>query len=278
MLLLGFPAATLAATAPLALDRIGFYEGNAETPVPDWDSTRIKTTFARASSRSIFIRARLRNVPDPGSQSEVTLTVHFLRPDGEELGVDEIEVALPSDRESVELTSGWGWDGPDHWQAGFYRVEIRLAGDTLIGDGRFLVKADTRFTTRTGGVRFEQMGFYEAGDDGLDQSPDGWSDERLRARFPQSEARYIYTMIRLRNLKWNVEDQKIKLHLQYFRANGELFGDPVIDYTIPSDWETAELWNGWGWPEAGNWEPGRYRVELWLENTQKIGQSHFNID
>ena len=119
------------------------------------------------------------------------------------------------------------------------------------------------------------MAFFEAGDD--DAPPEDWSDPRLRNRFAQAQTRFVYTLVSLENLQWRQRAQDVVIHLRYYLSNGELFGNPVIDYRVPADWEHAELWNGWGWSEAGKWKRDRYRVELWLDNRRKIGESHFEI-
>ena len=128
------------------------------------------------------------------------------------------------------------------------------------------------------GVAFDQMAFFEAGDDVDEGPPPDWDDPRYTDRFDRARVRYIYTMVSLKNLRWQLEDQTVVIHLRYYHSDGRLFGNPVIDYEVPSDWEFAELWNGWGWPEAGTWEADRYRVELWLDNRKRIGSGYFTVD
>lgn len=127
------------------------------------------------------------------------------------------------------------------------------------------------------GVEFDRIGFYEAGEDGNERAPQDWDDPRLQNSFERDRTRYVFTMISLKNLRWQLADQNVLIHLRYYHSDGRLFGDPVIDYEVSQDWEFAELWNGWGWPEAGTWEPDRYRVELWLDNRKRIGSGYFTI-
>ena len=127
------------------------------------------------------------------------------------------------------------------------------------------------------GVEFDRMAFFEAGDGAGERPPQDWDDPRYRDRFPRDETRYIFTMVSLKNMRWELEDQHVSLQLRYYRSDGRLFGDPMIDYAVPQDWEYAELWNGWGWPEPGAWEPDRYRVELWLDSRKRIGAGYFTI-
>ena len=77
----------------------------------------------------------------------------------------------------------------------------------------------------------------------------GLGQRRDQDTFPKESARYIYTAVSLKNLKWNIKDQDIYIRLRCYHSNGDLFGHPGIDYPIPSDRETAEPWNGWGGPK-----------------------------
>ena len=276
VLWLMFPLALQAAN-PVALDQIGFYEGTHSSTAPDWGSPEIKTTFAKDSARSIFTLIQLKNNLWLQSDQVFKLAVRYIHPDGSQVGEEVIETRLPTDWESIDLSSGWGWNEPGQWDAGFYRVELWLDDVTLLGDSRFFIKADTTTVTRVGNLEVEKIGFYEGGDEAADNAPDDWSDGRLRNNFNQSDSRYIYTLVSVKNGKWNIEDQQVNIYIRYYNSSGELFGDPIIDYQIPRDWPSARLWSGWGWPDPGNWQPDRYRVELWLDNNKKIGESHFTI-
>jgi hypothetical protein len=41
-------------------------------------------------------------------------------------------------------------------------------------------------------------------------------------------------------------------------------------------WDVAELWKGWGWADAGWWDPGKYTVEVW-NGAVKLGESYFDV-
>lgn len=259
------------------LDRIGFYEGNRNSIAPDWGGPEIKSTFARESTRSIFTLIQLKNNLWLQSEQRFKLSVRYLHPDGRQLNEDVIETRLPADWEYIDLSSGWGWENESQWDFGYYRVEVWLDDTTLLGDGQFFIKADTSIVTVSGSIEFEQMGFYEGGDEGANNAPDEWTDVRLQNNFIGEDSRYIFTLVSVKNGKWNIEDQQVNIYLRYYRSNGEMFGDPVIEYQIPQEWASARLWSGWGWPDPGNWQPDRYRVELWLDNNKKIGESYFTV-
>ena len=151
-----------------------------------------------------------------------------------------------------------------------------LYGLAFVAAGLLLLQSHS--LQAASGVDFDQMAFFEAGDDVSEGPPEDWDDPRFTNRFDNTRIRYIYTVVGLRNLRWQLEDQTVVIHLRYYHSDGRLFGNPVIDYEVPRDWKYAELWNGWGWPEAGSWEPDRYRVELWLNNRKRIGSAYFTVD
>lgn len=161
------------------------------------------------------------------------------------------------------------WHNPRFRRDWFSMLSMLALGTLLCFSGKASLAAT--------GVEFDRMGFYQAGDEGDENPPQEWSDPRLKNRFAADSTRYVYTLVSLKNLQWQNADQEIVIHLRYYHSDGRLFGAPVIEYEVPQDWEFTELWNGWGWPEAGKWSPDRYRVELWLDNRKKIGASHFTI-
>ncbi|MBM2829962.1 MAG: hypothetical protein HW411_752 [Gammaproteobacteria bacterium] len=123
------------------------------------------------------------------------------------------------------------------------------------------------------GVEFKGMLFFE-GQVNPTYIPQ-W--EELTTIFYTSTSRYIYTMIQLNNLKYQISEQPVSITLKYFKPDGTNFGEPVINYTIPADWDVAELWQGWGWADAGYWEAGDWRVEAWLNNSEKLGEYSFKV-
>ena len=264
-------------THPIELVELAFYEGASDEEPPEWDSIELHETFDRTRVRYIYTLINLKNNRWQQNDQDVRLHVRYYSPDGQLFGAPVIDYQVPADWEYADLWTGWGWDTADQWDPGFYRVEIWHDDRVKLGEDYFHITAGAEPVARpqAGNVALDRMGFFEAGD--REDPPEDWSDSRVRDRFARSEARFIHTMVILKNLKWQVGDQEVVIHLRYYDSRGKVVGDPVIEYRIPQDWEYAELWNGWGWREAGNWKRDRYRVELWLDNRRKIGESHFEI-
>ena len=276
-------SATATAVDQPALDLVdvAFFEGDGNTAPPDWDSAHLTESFDRAEARYIYTLVNLKNNKWQLEEQEVRLRVRYFAPDGSLIGEPMIDYRVPIDWEYADLWTGWGWDTTHQWEAGDYRVEVHP--DDVDSDTPLAVKT-FRITDQSpplpalgrGGVAYERMGFFTE-DNGNDEVPGDWSDPRLRNRFAQENTTYIYTLVGLKNLQWQQQGQRVVIHLRYYHSNGRLAGDPVIDYKVPSDWEIVRLANGLGQEEPGNWQRDRYRVELWLDNRRKIGESHFEI-
>lgn len=278
-----FISTHVSAAGTVEFGELYFFEGDRNSELPNRNSPKINSTFDRNSSRYIFSVVRLKNNRWNESTQDVSIKVRYLRSDGSLFGEASINHHVPADWEYATLWTGWGWDTPGKWDRDNYRIELWLDDAVKIGDGFFQVKSDSNTASTpearstSTSVEFEKMGFFEAGAEGSDQPPLEWNDKRLKNTFQIIETRYIYTMIRLKNLLWREQDQDVSINLRYYHSDGRPLGEQVIDYRISADWDHAELWNGWGWPQAGKWEADRYRVELWLGNKQKIGERHFTI-
>ena len=279
--LIFYPPDSVADT--VEFEEIFFFEGNRDTQLPHSNSQQIKSSFNRDSVRYIFTVVRLTNKRWQESAQDLVINVRYFRSNGNLFGETSINQHIPSDWEYPTLWTGWGWDIPGKWEAGIYKVELWLDDKNKIGEGSFHLKSSSntasgsRIAPSSSGVQFDQMGFFEGSAEATEKAPDDWNDERLRNTFRKSEARYIFTLVSLKNRLWQKQEQDVSINVRYYHADGRLYDVAVINHTIPADWEHAELSNGSGWPQAGNWKVGRYRVELWLNDKQKIGESYFTV-
>jgi hypothetical protein len=62
----------------------------------------------------------------------------------------------------------------------------------------------------------------------------------------------------------------------YFGPNGEVFGRNQLDTYIEKGWDYSYHSIGFGYSEMGNWQSGRYRVEVYLHG-KKLAEGHFTI-
>ena len=122
------------------------------------------------------------------------------------------------------------------------------------------------------GIQIESLQFFESADktDNPDKVEKGSS-------FNKTTARYINCLMGFRNHRHNVSDQDVVLTLKYFKEDGSTFGKPVLNWKVPSTWETGNVWKGFGYAKPGLWTPGRYRVEVWFGDRLKAISGEFTI-
>ena len=121
------------------------------------------------------------------------------------------------------------------------------------------------------GVTYQSMKFFEG-----PYNPPELSKRQYTTRFPKSSTRYVFYELLFKNELWNKRDNPVKIVARYYKPDGSLMGQPVLDYVIPADWKNAYLWKGWGWAQAGRWTPGNYRVKIFIGN-DVITQSYFTV-
>ena len=121
------------------------------------------------------------------------------------------------------------------------------------------------------GIEFQSMAFYESGYNATEEER-----KNTRTTFNQTSTRYMNIQLNIRNLQAGGASQNVTITYIYYNADGSVFNRSDRNHTIPSDWSTAWISSGYGWAEAGNWAPGRYRVEAWLGG-RKFGENAFTI-
>lgn len=256
-----------------SLTGIHFFEAPADVPA---DHTYpYYSTFPSSSSRYIYTELSIDNHYWNVQDNPLNFKLKYLYPDGSVFGEVDVPYNVPSSWETAEIWSGWGWSDPGYWTSGKYRVEVWHGGSKL-GENSFEITGTSSYSGTSNAtssasqdVTLSQIRFFEGGD-----NTD--SGRIYNSSFSKSPTRYVYTEISLDNHLYNVRENPVNLLFKYFKPDGSLFGEVDHPFTIPMDWDVAEIWEGWGWPDPGNWEPGRYTVEVW-NNGVKLGESYFSI-
>jgi hypothetical protein len=120
-------------------------------------------------------------------------------------------------------------------------------------------------------VVFQCIKLFESGYETIPQSERVYS-----THFAKEDTRYVDYEIEFKNNLYNVRDNTVTVKAFFYKPDGSLFGDPTDDYSIPSNWETAYIWKGWGWKDEGNWEIGTYRLVIYLDN-KKATETLFSV-
>jgi hypothetical protein len=241
---------------------VKFFE--AGTTLPPVNERRFVNRFAKSSSRYIYLHVVADNLYyDKQSQQPLILGKYY-RPDGKLLGEVKMNPQIPADWSEVNAWSGWGWKDAGKWPLGTYRVEI-FFGDQKAGEGRFEV-VDDRLP-----LVFKELKFFEAG-----TKPPPIPQQQYATRFVKKETRYVYFAVLADNMLHNKKNQRADVTGKFYRPDGSLMGAPKATPEISSSWSEATVWSGWGWPKAGNWPTGTYRVEIFF-GSEKVGEGTFEI-
>lgn len=122
------------------------------------------------------------------------------------------------------------------------------------------------------GIEVKFMGFYEKGDVSETSDP----EYKLGNRFTKESTRYVAAYLKVRNKRYNIGSQSVKIVFKYFYANGTKFGEATVEANIPSTSSEYYLSRGFGYKNPGNWAKGKYNVIAYMDN-EEIASSSFSI-
>jgi|WetSurMetagenome_2_1015567.scaffolds.fasta_scaffold209765_2 hypothetical protein len=234
---------------------------------PDKGNRVYKSNFLQSESRYIWCEINLSNKLYEVRDQFCKAKWIYYNSDGTERGRTSADWNINKEWSTTWHQHGWGWDEPGNWPLGTYRIDFYL-DDYFVAETSFTI-IDAIYRPE---ISFISLKFFEGGDVPVDR------DKRIYLKnFDKSNTRRIYYEIGINNLDYNKYDNPIELKAKYYRPDGTLFGEPVLNKTIPPDWETADLWHGWGWAEPGNWGPGNYKVEIYYKNIL-FAEGYFTIN
>ena len=259
----------------LQYESVKFFEGPFTAPP---ESQRQYTSrFPKSTTRYIFFCVGAKNLLYRNRAQKPLVIGRFYKPDGSFMGEATVNVDIPSDWESTDLWTGWGWDDKGNWTIGNYRLEV-FFGNSKVGEGYFSVYDDQTSTTATAPppeekayLEFKSVKFFEGGSQDVPES-----ERQYKSDFPISKTRYVYYSVYSKNLLYRSRSQKPLVLGKYYYPDGTFMGEAKVNVEIPSDWDEADLWNAWGWDQPGNWSLGTYRVEIFFGNA-KVGEAKFTI-
>ncbi|MEK7448538.1 MAG: hypothetical protein AAB019_03535 [Planctomycetota bacterium] len=256
----------------IQVESLKFFESGDN--LPKTDQRTYSASFSQNTTRYVYYQIYAKNLLWNTRKHSVSITAKYYKPDGTLMGSPVLNYDILSDWEHINLWHGWGWKEAGYWEPGNYQVELWIGSDkitqnsfSIVADKKPPLKADS-----SGTIEFKSLKFFES--DHANIIP---RDQRkYDTTFSQRNTRYVYYEVGLKNLLSNVRKNNVLIIAKYYKPDGSLMGSPELKYEIPADWEGTDLWHGYGWKEAGHWESGLYRVELWVNNA-KFGEGRFTI-
>ncbi len=190
-------------------------------------------------------------------------TKHFLR----SILSDDLEIGmmLRKIRKSIIDETG-GMQVP--WESSSLTGEFYFSRE--YNNGSF--KPIKKNITGSLNVEFSSMTFFESGDEYEENT-----DRSYKTSFDKTKARYINTKINFRNKLFKSMDSELEIVIKFFKPDGTYWNSVSKRIKVGKELDYATYERlGFGWPEAGNWKPGNYKVQVFLDGTY-VGQSGFKI-
>jgi len=271
---------------------VRFFEGPHDK-IPDRSDRGYRSTFPKASTRTIYWELDL-NFSPPGQHVNFKLIVHWIKPDGSEMGQQPLDAAVESNATYSSNSLGWGWVDAGNWPIGSYHVDF-FAGDERVASGNFEITAggappvqqtypvnpsppvqQTYPVNPSGipvpGLKPPVVQFYE----GPHDTRPGKSDRVYRYVFPKANTRTIYWEVDL-NFPNPPRRIDFKLTAHWIKPDGSEMGQQTQDAYVVPEWKTSWHSLGWGWVDAGNWTVGMYHVEFYVGNAH-VASGTFQIN
>lgn len=155
----------------------------------------------------------------------------------------------------------------------------------LIERGRELFPLGwTRMDTQTSQSRFgnveaapslqvtaTELKFYEGGVEGV-----AYGQRRYGLSFPRSSSRFVHWEL---NFAHPAPGRQVDFQVEavFYNPDGSEMGRSTINTFVGADWWNSQHFQGRGWSEPGRWNPGRYRVELFISGA-RTASGEFEIE
>ena len=127
------------------------------------------------------------------------------------------------------------------------------------------------FADDLSGIKLDKINLFESGSHFPDKT-----DRNYTSVFNPG-ARYIVIELNIENLKYNNSDQQFNVLFIWKYMNGKEFGRNEATFNVKSEWKTAYINRGWGWPEKGNWRIGRFTAQIYI-NGELFGEKDYFVN
>jgi len=253
------------------VSELNFYE-TGEKQIPK-QQREYRNRFTKSRSRYIRWELSLTH-PAPGRRMDFSIDAVWHRSDGSVINRQTSPTWVEADGKNSWHTQGWGWKEPGNWEAGNYRVELFVEGEKVTS-GSFEIYQEKKQPMVTGDIpslnaTVTAIKFYEGGTNGIPYNQRVYSN-----RFASIQSQFIYWEL---HLKHPASGRRLdfKIDAVWYKPDGSVSARQTKSTYLEPDWKTSWHVFGSGWEKPGNWEPGVYRVDLFVDG-KIVASSSFEI-
>jgi hypothetical protein len=235
----------------------------------DWDSVEYTDKFNKSECAYVTWELSVRrNNPDEELEFPV---IHKYFTSDDELIYNEItNLILPKDWKYVDNQRGFGWEKPGYWKPGKYYVKLYC-------EEKCFFSTDFEIINDTHKKYIISLDAYVSYVKVYNSSGGSKKKERIyKSKFEKQEAKYLNFEIGLEHPFLN-KNQSFNMHYNFYRKRDEpIYLSYSGRYHMKQHWGNSYYTGGTGWEEAGNWQTGKYFVEIFINN-EKVGKAVFEI-
>lgn len=240
-----------------------FFESGAN--VPDQKDRVVTTTFDALTTRYVNLELEL-EYAKAAKPTEFEVRCRFDGPDG--------KPRTPSIKGKVEAgwvgsyhTMGWGLQERGLWPEGIYKVTCLEEGQQVVSAGFEVVKAAA--AVQRLGASVTHLKFFQS------------LDELVPVETRQYSSRFDGRTTKWIKAEFGLVYPQVTAPIGFVVECAYVFPDGSVKNVrvqreIPAGWTGSVHSQGIGWPEAGHWPTGKYKISCW-NNGEKMAEGGFEM-
>jgi hypothetical protein len=236
--------------------------------MPPFAERKYRKRFFADEARYVNWELRL-TYPAPGRRLKFQVSGVLLDSQGKELARPEWSSTLEKDWTDSHHPYGWGDDKPGFWKPGVYALRLYLDGREIARDSFEIVAGNGGAGTRIAALDADIVTFalFAGG-----RTPPPFAQRRFGDSFAARETRYINWHLQLAH-RPRRSPLALAVETVWRRADGHEVARHSNPFTMPAGAAATVYDSGWGNDQGNFWQPGSYRVSLYLDGVEIASRS-----
>ncbi|GEM_PF-6448788 len=226
-------------------------------------SRQYRTRFAAGEVRTINWELRLQH-PAPPRRLDFQISARLTDSQGRMVASPTWSSYLEKDWTDTTHPYGWGADKPGYWKPGTYTLILSINGSEVARDAFEVIADKSAVTGRISALNADIRKFaLFAGE----RTPPPLAERRFRDSFAARDTRYINWHLQLDHAP-RKSPMKMTVATVWLRVEGSEIARHTNQFTMPAGVAGTYYDSGWGNDQGNFWQPGSYRVFLYLDGME----------